>query len=183
MVRGDAAKPVLEAIAALLDHNTTKSGRVDGMDVIELDDPRYLARHEVHFSIKPFPFVEVEWTEDWAYTLLEGTPSDPVRALISYEKIKGTSHIEHLCGSILVQKRGPRESDIFIYEEAKATGRSAEDTVKGLKGTLASIEKANAPIPLALRAVPATGPSPSVPEPAAVKRAKRGAGARPGVTR
>lgn len=140
-LRGTVNKPVKQLLNLLLDHNTTKSPRVDEMNVVDLTSPHYLARHDVKFLIKPFPLIKVRWTEQWAYTLLSGSPDDPQEVLISYQKSEGTSHIEHLCGSVLLRKLGPNNTDVFQYEEAKATQRTPEDTLNGNIGTLKTLRK------------------------------------------
>lgn len=110
------------------------------MHVDTEQDPNFLLKQIVHNEVDPFPFVTVKWTDEWAFSLLAGTFGDPKKILISYEKIEGTTHIKHLCGNILITAdSGSSKSHVFLYEEAEATGRSQEDTVKGLKGTLDSI--------------------------------------------
>jgi hypothetical protein len=140
-VRGTIDKPIDKVLQLLLDHNNTKSSRVHEMKVDKKEDPNYLARHTVYFKIKPFLFITVEWREDWGYALAAGTPADPSRIVISYQKIEGTSHIEHLCGNIVLNKLSSTQTDVYEYEEAKATQRSPEDTVNGLLGTLKTLRK------------------------------------------
>lgn len=140
-LRGMVNKPMKQVLAMLLDHNTTKSSRVDDMEVIELKSPNYFARHDVKFLIKPFPLIKVRWTEQWAYALLSGTLDDPQEVLISYQKTEGTNHIEHLCGSVVLRRHGPNTTDVFEYEEAKATQRTPEDTLNGNLGTLKTLRK------------------------------------------
>lgn len=140
-LRGTVKKPIKKVLDLLLDHKTTASPRVDEMEVAKVESPNYLARHDVKFLIKPFLFVKVRWTEQWAYTLVDGTPADPKEVLVSYQKVEGTSHIEHLCGSVVLRKLGPNETDVYQYEEAKATQRSAKDTLKGNIGTLKTLRE------------------------------------------
>ena len=71
--------------------------------------------------------------------VLAGTPAKPERLVVSYEKIEGTSHIEHLCGSMVLRKLGAGSTDVYLYEEAKATQRSPEDTLNGMRGTLEAL--------------------------------------------
>jgi hypothetical protein len=137
--RGDVKGSLQEVLKNFYDHNLMKSNRVSEMNVVELERPQYLARHEVTYKIKPFPFVTVEWTEDWAYQLVRGTAADPSEVVIAYEKVKGTSYIEHLCGNIVLRKDGANATDVFLYEETKATQRDEKDTVGGLLGTLGNL--------------------------------------------
>ena len=139
-VQGSVSVPIKVIYAYLSDRNSTKSSRVDEMHVDIEQDPNFLLKQVVHNEVDPFPFVTVKWTEEWALSLLDGTFGDPKKILVSYEKIDGTSHIKHLCGNILITADSDSsKSHVFLYEEAEATGRSQEDTVKGLKGTLESI--------------------------------------------
>ena len=64
-----------------------------------------------------------------------------MRIVISYEKTEGTSHIQHLCGSYVLQRTADDKSDVFIYEEAKADRRSQKDTLDGLKGNLTALDR------------------------------------------
>jgi hypothetical protein len=139
-VQGLVPSSIKSIYAFLSDRNSTKSSRVDEMHVDIEQDPNFLLKQVVHNEVDPFPFVTVKWSEEWAFSLLEGTASEPKKILISYEKIDGTTHIKHLCGNILITADSDSsKSHVFLYEEAEATGRSQEDTVKGLKGTLEAI--------------------------------------------
>jgi hypothetical protein len=120
----------------LIAHGTTKSPRVNKMEIKDLKDPRYLAKQEVQFEVDPFVFVTVKWTETWAFAVTNGPQDHPMRVVISYEKTDGTSHIEHLCGSYVLERQKDGQTDVYIYEEAKATGRNEKDTLNGLKGNL-----------------------------------------------
>ena len=137
---GDVHLPVRNVYFLLSDHNNTKSSRVEKMNVSEDMDPHFLLRQKVHFEVDPFPFVSVEWDEQWAFTLLGGTPDKPTKMLISYEKTDGTSHIRHLCGSILLTQIDPLNTRVLLYEEVQATNQSQGDTVSGLKGKLKTLQ-------------------------------------------
>jgi len=136
--QGTVKKPLHDVFALILDHNTTKGSKVDKMDVDKTQDPLLLARHLVHFEVHPFLFINVEWNEDWAYSLIEGTKDAPSAVLASYQKIEGTSYIRHLCGNILLRKND-EGTDVFLYEETQAKSRSQEDVVNGLIGTLKTL--------------------------------------------
>jgi hypothetical protein len=129
-VRGRVPRGVDSILEEIKTHETLKSKRVSSMSIDTMEQPGYLARQKVHYKVEPFPFMTVEWTEDWGYTALGKS------ILISYEKTEGTSHIPHLCGSIVLTPIDPATADVFIYEEAEATGRSREDTLNGVIGTL-----------------------------------------------
>lgn len=140
-MRGVVDKPIQGLLVLLLDHDTTKSSKVDEMEVIKITSPHYFARHDVKYLIKPFPFVKIRWTEEWGYALDKGSSTDPKVVVISYHKSEGTSHIERLCGTIILRKNGPNSTDVYQYEEAKATQREVKDTLNGLAGTLKTLRK------------------------------------------
>jgi hypothetical protein len=140
-VRGDVDHPLSQILKDLEEHRSTRSSRINKMEIRPIQDPNYLAKQEVKSEVDPFPFVSVKWTEIWGFVVTQGTAENPERVVISYEKTEGTSHIEHLCGNYVLQKKGDGNTDVFIYEEAKATGRDAKDTLQGLLGNLAAFRK------------------------------------------
>lgn len=144
-VRGVVSgKSIDQVLALVLDHNNLKSSEVDEMQVVEHtggSTPMYLARHDVKYLIKPFPFIKIRWTEQWAYALTGGLEKDPSEVVISYQKSEGTSYIEHLCGTLILRKNGPHSTDLYQYEEAKAARRSVDETLNGLVGTLRTLRK------------------------------------------
>lgn len=134
--RGQVGRPIQELIQEISAHETMKSGRVHDMAVIPLETQDFLIRQQIEYTVIPFMFVKIKWTEDWAFNLIQGTKEDPKEVQIFYQKTEGTSHIKHLCGSIVLTKIDPKITDVFYYEEAQATSRSEQDTVKGLIGTI-----------------------------------------------
>lgn len=145
-VRGEVASPIGEILKLLLDPQTTLSHSVSEMNVHDFPlagfhDDHYLAHKKIHQVVKPFLFIKVEWDTDWSFARLEGSADKPKKILVAYEKTAGTSHIEHLCGNILLQDLGKDQTDIFQYEEVKATRRSEKDTVQGLLGTLQTLRE------------------------------------------
>jgi hypothetical protein len=109
-----------------------------------LERPDYLAFHNVDVVVRIralFLKFKLEWTEAWGYTLVEGTPEAPLKIVISYQKIAGTPHIEHQCGSYVLWARDSATTDVALYEEVKAKRRSAEDTRDMHKGILATLRK------------------------------------------
>jgi hypothetical protein len=138
-VRGVVHSPIEKVLSLLLDHENTKSSRVREFEVEKQADPNYLEKHVVKFTIKPFPLITVEWKEQWGFALADGTVDKPSEIVVSYEKTEGTSHIEHLCGSFVLRKLGETSTDLYYYEEAKATNRSVDDTLNGLIGTFKTL--------------------------------------------
>lgn len=141
--RAVVRRPLGEIVAELKSHERTKSGRVAEMRISDIADPRYFLRQSVHFEVHPFPFVNIEWNEDWAFELTAGTAANPERVIVAYQKADGTSHISHLCGSYVLARKGDASTEISLYEEARATRRSRQDTENGIKATLENLGRKN----------------------------------------
>ena len=92
--------------------------------------PHYLWVRKMNLVVKPVFFVTVEWDEQWAMAVREGTPLQPKSLIVYYQKVAGTSHLEHLCGNIVVNFIDAKTSDVYLYEEVKASHWSSEDAVK-----------------------------------------------------
>ncbi len=142
--QGNLNIPFDRVFDKLKDHKMTAGEDISEFEVTvikkDLIEDRF-EHHDVHFIVKPFPFFTVEWDEAWNYDLQEGTKKDPIKILISYEKISGTTHIKHLCGNILISKVSDSVTDVFMYEEVNATQRNEKDTEKSLLKIFQNIGK------------------------------------------
>jgi len=136
--------PIEEAYARLLDHRNVKDMSKTTLKTTVLERPDYLAFHLVEVVVR-LRFLlltrDVPWTEEWAYSLAEGTEAAPRRIVVSYQKVAGTTHIKRECGSYELEARDDGTTDLSMYEEVKADRRSAQDTsemhrgiVKNLRG-------------------------------------------------
>jgi hypothetical protein len=139
-VQGDTSRTIPDLLHDLMTHETTKGGRISEMKISLVPDSNFLVRQVVRFRVNPFPFVTVEWTEDWAVSLLAGDAKKPEKVLITYEKVSGTSHIRHLCGQFELAREADGKTRIQIYEEAAATGRSQQDTLSGIATSLRKLQ-------------------------------------------
>jgi hypothetical protein len=135
------AVPAARIVEDLRRHGSTRTEDIAELKLKALPAEGKLDRHDAAFTVKPFLFVTVEWVERWIFTLVKGTAVAPLRVDVSYEKIEGTSHIKHLCGSIAVKALDATRSEVTLYEEADASQRSADDTLKGLKETVKALAK------------------------------------------
>ncbi len=133
---GIVNRPIADILKELQTHDATRSGKVSELKIDELKDPHFLERQRVHFVVKPFLFVKVEWTEDWGFSLLRGSPDRPGQVLASYEKTEGTSYISHLCGNIDLAMLSDNSTRVVVYEEVRARSRSEDDTRKGVRRTI-----------------------------------------------
>jgi hypothetical protein len=136
--------PVESVLSRLLDHRNVKDMTRTTLTTTVLDRPGYIAFHLVDVVVTLralFLKVTVPWTEAWAYALVDGAPQAPRRVVVSYQKIAGTGHIEHQCGSYVLQARDDGTTDLSLYEEVKADRRSAEDTRNMHRGILRSLRR------------------------------------------
>ena len=129
-------RPIGDILSDLEKHQLTKSSKVDEMTIQSSPDPRSIARQTIEFKVHPFLFVVVEWKEDWVFRVLKGNSADPLQIWVGYQKTEGTSHIDHLCGSYILTRKSPNQTDVSLIEEVKASRRSLEDTQKGVASTL-----------------------------------------------
>lgn len=134
--RGQVGRPIQDLIQEIATHETLKSAKVSKMEITALQSPDFLIRQQVDYTVTPFLFIKISWKEDWAFNLTQGAKDNPKEVQIFYEKVEGTSHIKHLCGTIVLTQVDPKVTDVFLYEEAQATQRTQEDTEKGLVATI-----------------------------------------------
>jgi hypothetical protein len=123
--------PITAVYAKLLDHRNVKDMKKTTLSVTSLERPGYLDFHHVDIVVTLralFIKVKVAWTEEWGYSLVEGSRGAPRKIVVSYQKIRGTGYIKHQCGSYVLQASDGDTTDVSLYEEVKADHRSAEDT-------------------------------------------------------
>jgi hypothetical protein len=135
-------RPITAVYSMLLDHRNVKDITRTTIVTTVLDRPDYLAFHNVDVVVRIralFFKLKLEWTEAWGYSLVEGTPDAPLKIVISYQKIAGTPHIQHQCGSYVLRAHDSATTDLSLYEEVKADRRTAEDTRNMHRGILATL--------------------------------------------
>ncbi|MBC7397127.1 MAG: hypothetical protein H7333_06755 [Bdellovibrionales bacterium] len=140
-VSGTVNKPILQLYEKLQNPKTIRNSNNTHVEVSNTETKDYLKLIRQQITIKPVFFITVEWQEDWAFSLREGTPEKPASIVVSYQKTDGTSHIKHLCGNILLQSLSPTTTGVYLYEEVQADRRSAEDVVNGITGTLRTLRE------------------------------------------
>lgn len=149
LVKAELPRSVPSLIEALKDHNNLKSPKATIVETVEVSEPSRWIKN-IRFEVNPFPFVYVRWQERWGFFAREMPSADHAKPqkmwLINYEKVDGTSHISHLCGSIeLVSLAEADRSEITYYEQVRATNRTAQDTLAGLRGTVETLLKVTKP--------------------------------------
>ncbi len=140
--RALVAMPIGEVYAKLLDHRTVKDMKKTTLSTTVLERPGYLDFHHVDVVVTLralFVKVKVAWTEEWGYSLAEGTRDAPRKIVVSYQKIAGSRFIKHQCGSYVLEAHDEATTDLSLYEEIKADHRSAEDTRNMHAGTLRTL--------------------------------------------
>jgi hypothetical protein len=140
-----ASAKVEKTIQALLDQVLDPKTARNNSDTVVKIKTLPLGPHvrffEEHIEIKPVFFLTLNWTEKWATTLIKGTAQDPQEYLVSYEKTEGTSHIQHLCGNIILKSLGPQSTWVYLYQELEATRRDANNIMNDLTGTLKTLQQ------------------------------------------
>jgi len=143
--RAVLAMPIQTAYARLRDHRNLKDmAKTTLSTTVEERSPELVFQHvDIVVTLRAlFLKVKLHWTEAWVFTLVEGTKEEPRRIVASYQKVAGTSHLQHLCGSYVLQARDDGTTDISMYEEVKADRRSARDTSNMHRGILRNIRNA-----------------------------------------
>jgi hypothetical protein len=135
--------PIRSAYAKVLDHRNEKDMRKTTLATKVLERPGFLQFDLVDVVVTLRVLlvkVKVAWTEAWGYTLVEGTESEPRKIVVSYQKVAGTGHIQRQCGSYVLEARGAA-TDISMYEEIKASRRTARDTRDMHAGILENLRR------------------------------------------
>jgi len=141
--RARVTMPITALYAKVLDHRNHKDMTKTVLTTTDLPRPGYLhfQRVDVVVTVRALLFnVKLPWTEEWAFSLLEGTPEAPRRILASYQLADArTRHLKHQCGSYVLQALDAASADLSMYDEVIADHRSAEDTRNMQAGILSSI--------------------------------------------
>ena len=83
------------------------------------------------------------WDELWRYGTITGTPSDPVRAMIRYQKVFGSDFITTLEGSFqLFARPDPGQTELELVEHLDAFGGSADQMEDSMSRRFASLASA-----------------------------------------
>jgi hypothetical protein len=133
---GIVEKPISELLKRLQNPMTTRNPEITKLEVTEVPVLDAILKQKIKIKVRPVFFMTLEWEEEWLFSTKKGTPGNPESIVISYQKTSGTSHIQHFCGNILLQKIDPHTTGVYLTEEILASRRSARDVYQGLLGTL-----------------------------------------------
>lgn len=137
-------QPIEVVYPKLLDHRNVKDMRKTKLETQVFERPGLLEYHLVSVVVTlnvVFFKKTIEWSEEWGFSLAEGTREKPDRIVASYQRVDGTKHLRHQCGSYVLQRLGDDATDISLYEEVKATRRSARDTMNMHLGILRNLRE------------------------------------------
>lgn len=129
-VRGVVKMPTWQILKLFEDPYLTKNRKNTVITKTVTKSPHYLWIRTMHLNVRPVFLVSVEWDEQWAVSLRQGTPDAPQSFIVYYQKIAGTSHVDRLCGNILVTAIDGQSSDVYLYEEVQSSHWSGEDAVR-----------------------------------------------------
>lgn len=139
--RDDVNKSAVEMLKIFLDPLVTKNREKTEIELTQIKSPHFIDLRKIAVDVRITFFMSLNWVEQWGYSLLKGTRDNPEQVLISYEKIDGTEYIEHKCGQVFLEKKGPETTDVYIYEETNAVRWDLEKAQDSQRGTFATISK------------------------------------------
>jgi hypothetical protein len=115
-----------------------KNPRNTRLQIEELasSSPAVRAR-KLKINLRPFLFVNLDWKELWQRR--DVVVGESIR--IDYQKIAGEEKLKHFCGWMEARKLGPSRTEVTLYEEIDAPGRTADDVAKGHVGTIGMLSK------------------------------------------
>ena len=104
-------------------------------------EPQYEYGFEIHYEVDEI--VTVAWDERWRYGTITGTPAEPSRAMIRYQKVFGSDFINVLEGSIqLLGRTDPAQTELQFVEHLDAFGGSADQMEASMRRRFASLAAA-----------------------------------------
>jgi hypothetical protein len=143
--RARMAMPIAALYAKLRDHRNHKDMKKTVLTTTELRRAGYLdfQRVDIVVTVRALLFpVKIRWTEEWGFSLIEGTPDAPRKILASHQKVDSkTKHLRHQCGSYVLQALDDASSDLSMYDEVIASHRSGEDTRNMQAGILSNLRR------------------------------------------
>lgn len=136
--------PIGTVYQRILEHESLKDMRKTTLVRTAEERPGYLAFQFVDVAVRVRAILfkmKVTWREAWGFVVAKGSAEAPERIVASYEKVAGTKHINHQCGSYIMDAKGGSTTELSFYEEIKAARRSAEDTRNMHAGILKNLRR------------------------------------------
>lgn len=73
------AMPITEAARLLRDQAILKDPKDSDLEVTHETRPGLLDFERVEITVHPFPLISIQWTEEWAYRITQGTQTTPAK--------------------------------------------------------------------------------------------------------
>lgn len=104
-------------------------------------EPQYEYGFKIHYEVDQV--VTVAWDELWRYGTITGTPAEPARTMIRYQKVFGSDFITTIAGSIqLLARPAPDQTEIEMIEHLDAFGGSADQMAASMRRRFALLAAA-----------------------------------------
>jgi hypothetical protein len=104
----------------------------DSQTITANDDPSYEFSFTVHYVVHEV--ITVEWNDQWRYGTVEGTPEDPMLAMMRHQKTDGSDLITLSEGTVEVNETDdPNVTELAFVEHLNASGGGDSDVIKGVQ--------------------------------------------------
>lgn len=142
--RGAVKKSIKTLYQTLLDHYFWKPKKKHELQTTVEPKEGYLQYHKILDKVSislVFFSTSVSWTEEWGYALADGTEDKPNQIVISYQKVSGTDYLKHLCGTVMLTAMDADTTDVYSYQQIKASHQSHEDVMNLNKSLLKELRE------------------------------------------
>ena len=104
----------------------------DSQTITPNDDSSYEFSFTVHYVVHEL--ITVEWNDQWRYGTVEGTPDDPMLAMMRHQKTDGSDIISLSEGTVEVNATDdPDVTELAFVEHLDASGGGDSDVIKGVQ--------------------------------------------------
>jgi hypothetical protein len=125
-------RPIREVWAAALNQQLMQWVDVDDSRSLSYTPPAGVAFFfSVNYAVHRF--ITVDWDMDWYHTVKAGTKAEPVKLLINYKKVRGTSHISYWEGTIILDRVNDHVTSFAMLNQINADQTSPQDAADAVK--------------------------------------------------
>jgi len=101
----------------------------DGVDYFftNIDEPLKGATHfyDIQYVVKQF--ITVRWNMHWHHVVMDGTPKEPKKIMINFQRVSGTRYIPYWEGTIFLEEVAPGITAVAIRNQINATRTTPDD--------------------------------------------------------
>jgi hypothetical protein len=130
--------PIREVWAKLLNQKLMVWVDVDESTYLQYSPPEHVSFFfTVNYVVHQI--ITVDWDMDWYHTVKAGSKDAPVKILVNYKKVKGTSHISYWEGSIILDRVNDHVTSFAMKNQITAdqtNAKDAEDAIKDVYGKM-----------------------------------------------